>query len=45
MPAALNFLGALRVTKAVLSGFRERGAAGSCRVSRRSAGQASSRHY
>ena len=41
----LNFLGALRVTKAVLSGFRERGAAGSCRVSRRSAGQASSRHY
>ena len=27
----LNFLGALCVTKAVLSGFRERGAAGSCR--------------
>ena len=27
----LNFLGALRVAKAVLSGFRERGAAGSCR--------------
>ena len=27
----LNFLGALRVTKAVLSDFRERGAAGSCR--------------